>query len=111
MADPLRIYHIDHGSNFNSRIKIYRPFFHKTLSFCFNYLKFIVPVKIRKKIIFSYHKAIKRNSRSEVLGVPVLDYIDYLDLAREIINKKRSYVLNNENWGLGGESLTEFIIE
>lgn len=110
LNDPLRIYHIDHSSNFNSRIKIYRPFFHKTLSSCFNYFKFIIPMKTRKKIIFSYHKAIKKKSKSEILGTPVLDYIDYLDLAREIVSKKRSYVLNNKDWGLAKEVLSETII-
>lgn len=110
LKDPLRIYHIDHGSSFSSKMKTHRPFFQRALSFFFNILRPIIPVKIRKKMVFLYHKAISKNSKTEVCGVKVLDYLEYLKIAREVVAKKRSFIFNDDNWGLAKESLSESVV-
>ncbi len=111
LKKPVCVYHIDHKNKFIDRIKISRPFFEKFLLFLFKPIKLFLPLSINKKIIFFYHQIIKGKSKSEAYGIPTLDYLEYLDIAREMISGKTQFFLNNENWGLGKEKLPEFIIK
>ena len=43
-------------------------------------------------------------------GVPTLDYLEYRKMARDMVAGRLPYIVNDENWGLGQESLEEFII-
>lgn len=110
LNDPIRVYHIDHDDKYDDRLKMHRPALHKFLSSPFRLIRPFIPKFISKKIVFLYQKLISRRSRSEEYGVPTLDYLERLDLARDIVAGKCSYILNDENWGLGQEILPEFII-
>ena len=48
--------------------------------------------------------------KSSVHGVPTLHYTEYRKMARDMVAGKRPYYFNDENWGLGQESLEEYII-
>ncbi len=110
LEDPMRIYHIDHDGKFTDRIKISRPPFEKLLSFFFKPLRSFLPLSISNKMVFFYHKLIGGRSKSKEYGIPVLDYVEYLNLARDMVAGRRSYVFNDESWGLGQDVLREFII-
>lgn len=111
LKSPICIYHIDHDGGFRDWMKVSRPPFEKLLSFFFNPLRPFLPMVISKKIVFLYHKIIAKRSKSYAYGIPILDYVEYLNLSRDIIAGKRSYIFNDENWGLGEEKLPEFVIK
>lgn len=111
LSDPLRIYHIDHDDKFVDREKILRPGFEKLLSPVFKAVRPIIPSYISKKAVFFYHNLINSRNKSEAHGVPIFGYIDHLNLARDVVSGKRSYIFNDENWGLGQENLPESIIK
>ena len=50
------------------------------------------------------------NIKSSVRGIPTLSLTEYRKMCKDIVAGKRSYILNDENWGLGQESLEEFVI-
>lgn len=50
------------------------------------------------------------NNKSSVYGIPTLDYTEYRKIARDMVAGRRPYSFNDENWGLGQDSLEEFVI-
>jgi len=104
LNNPMRIFHIDHDDKFNDRIKRIRPRFENWLSLPF------VPAWFSNKIIALYRMFMGYRMKSSVYGVPTLDYTEYRKMCRDIVAGKRSYIFNDENWGLGQESLEEFVI-
>ena len=48
--------------------------------------------------------------KSSVYGIPTLDYTEVLKMCRNIVAGRRPYIFNDENWGLGQESLEESAI-
>ena len=105
------IYHIDHGDSFNDGIKIKRSFFERILVFFFNPVRSFLPVFMTRKMLFWYQKLVGKKRKTEVFGIPTMDYMEHLDLARSIISGKRPYFFNDENWGLGQEVLPEFVVK
>lgn len=104
LNDPMRIYHIDHDDKFNDRLRRRKPRFEKLLSFPF------IPAWFGNKLISLYRSLPGYSNKSSVHEVPTLDHIDYRKMCKDIVAGKRPYIFNDENWGLGQESLQEFVI-
>lgn len=105
LNDPMRIYHIDHDDKFSDRIKTRKPRFEELLLS----LPFI-PSPISKRIILLYRKLVNTRTRAEVYGIPTIDWSEGLGIVRDILAGKRSYIFNDNAWGLGKEKLPETII-
>ncbi|MBI2341993.1 MAG: hypothetical protein HYU98_04595 [Deltaproteobacteria bacterium] len=106
LAEPMRIYHIDHDNKFTDRIKRTMPL-ENWLSLPF------MPVWFNNKIIALYRMfmtVIGVKMKSRVYGVPVLEHTEYEKMCHDIVAGRRSYIFNDENWGLDQESLEEFVI-
>ena len=107
LKDPMRLYHIDHENTFNER-KFESGFLgEKVLDLP------VFPSKIRRKTksllrLFLFHTGYRFKSRID--GIPTLHYLECIRLCRDMIFGKHSYVMNDDNWGLGQESLKESII-
>jgi len=107
LPSPMRIYHIEHTGKFIDRKpNTYLPF-EKWLS-----LPFISPRFSRKMITFISIVLIKLGykRKAKFNGVPVLGYDEYLEICRDMVSKKRSYIFNDENWGLGNIVLEDTVI-
>lgn len=107
LNEPMRLYHIDHDGKFTDKIKESALPFENWLSLPF------LPTWFRKKIMALYRvflRLIGYKFKSSVYGIPTLDYTEYRKMARDMVAGKRSYIFNDENWGLGQESLEEFVI-
>lgn len=104
---PMRIYHIDHDAKFDDRIETARLPFERWLSFPF------IPAWLNNKIIGLYRMSllsIGYELKASVHGVPTLAYSEYRKMCRDIVAGRLPYVFNDDNWGLGQESLQEFVI-
>jgi len=104
---PNRIYHIDHDDKFNDRIITHKLPLENWISLPF------IPKWANRKIIGLYRRFLVLMGykvKSSVRGVPTLEYSEYRKMCRQVVTGKRPYIFNDENWGLGGESLEEFII-
>lgn len=107
LNEPMRLYHIDHDDMWNDRLERNKLPLESWLSFHF------MPVRFNNKIIALYRMflmLIGYKFKSSVYGIPVVDHTESRKIARDMVAGKRSYVLNDENWGLGQDSLEEFII-
>jgi len=107
LNNPRRLYHIDHDDKFSDRIKKAGLPFENWLSFPF------IPAWFSNKIIALYRMFMVfmgYKIKSNVYGMPALDYTEYLKMCRDIVAGRRPYIFNDENWGLGQESLEEFAI-
>lgn len=107
LKDPMRIYHIDHDSKFSNRIERTKLPLENWLS------PPLLPDRLNNRIIALYRRfllLIGYKIKSSVYGVPTLDYTEYKKMCREIVTGKRSYIFNDENWGLGQETLKESLI-
>jgi hypothetical protein len=108
LKDPMRIYHIDHADKFNDRIKTRTsPPSEGWLSLPF------LPAGFNRRLWTLYLMIVTSmdyKTKASVHGVPTLDHTTYQEICRDIVAGKRPYIFNDENWGLGQESLEEFII-
>jgi len=107
LENPMCIYHIDHDNKFNDRIETVDLPLQK-----YFYVPFL-PDYINKKIIGLYRRVLMLfgyRMKSSVHGAPTLNFDEYQEMAKEIVVGKRSYVLNNESWGLGNDTLEEVFI-
>ena len=107
LNSPMCIYHIDHDNKFNERIKRAKLPFENWLSIPF------LPAWFNNKIVGLYRRFLMLfgyKMKSSVQGVPTLDYAEYRKMCRDMVAGKRPYIFNDENWGLGQESLEEFVI-
>lgn len=107
LNNPMRIYHIDHDDKFNERIKRAKLPLESWLSLPF------LPTWLNNKIIALYRMFMVFTGykiKSSVYGIPTLSDTEYRKMRRDIVTGRRSYVFNDENWGLGQESLEEFVI-
>lgn len=105
LNSPMCVYHIDHDDKFNDRID------HSPLEKRFS-LRFI-PAWLNNVIIAAYRRSLRfvgYNNIISIHGVPTLDYTEYIKMCRDVVAGKRSFILNDENWGLAKESLEEYII-
>jgi len=106
LKSPMRIYHIDHDDKFNDKIKRAAPL-DGWLSFPF------IPAWFSKKMMPLYYGLIGLMGyeiKSSVYGVPTLDSTEYRKMGRDIVAGRRPYIFNDDNWGLGQESLQEFVL-
>jgi len=72
-----------------------------------------LPKKLNNKIVGAYRRLLLLSGykiKSSVHGVPTLEFNDYLKKCHELVTGKRSYIFNDEAWGLGEESLEEFVV-
>ena len=104
LNDPMRLYHIDHDDKFTDRLKRHKPRFEELLRLPF------IPARVSNKIIRLYRNFAGDRTRTTVYGIPTLKKSEYWSLIRDVMAGRRSYVLNDETWGLGGEDLPEFVI-
>ncbi|GAI73587.1 unnamed protein product, partial [marine sediment metagenome] len=104
LNEPMRIYHIDHDDKFTDRLKVRKPRFEELLSLPF------IPMRISNKMTSLYRKFVGDKRKAEAYGIPTVSHSEYLSLCRDIVAGKRSYVFNDDTWGLAQESLKEFII-
>jgi len=104
LNEPIRIYHIDHDNKFNDRLKRGKPRFEELLSLPF------IRMHISNKMISLYRKFVGDKTKAEVYGIPTISHSEYLSLCRDIVAGKRSYIFNDDTWGLAQESLGESII-
>jgi glycosyltransferase involved in cell wall biosynthesis len=109
LKEPMKLYHIDHGDKCNDRLKEVRPGYEKILSYLFRKLRFLIPSAVKNKIVSLHHRAMTNKVKSEAYGVPTLDYIEYYNLCKQMLEKKIPFYFNNEDWGLGNENLPEYI--
>lgn len=104
---PLRLYHIDHDGKFNDKLKRARLPLENWFSFPF------LPAWFKNKIMALYRILLTLMGykfKSSVYGIPTLDLSEYQKMARYVVAGKRPYFFNDESWGLGQESLEEFVI-
>lgn len=107
LAEPMRIYHIDHGEKFSDRMETSKLPLENWLLPAFR------PTWLRSKLTAAYRRflaLVGYKMKSTVYGVPTLGYTEYRKMCRDIVTGKRSYIFNDENWGLAKESLEEFLI-
>lgn len=107
LNNPMRLYHIDHDDKLNDMIKRTKLPFENWLSLP------LVPTWFNNKIISLYGRFLMLMGykyKSSVYGIPTLDSAEYRKIARDMVAGKHSFVLNDGNWGLGEESLEEFVI-
>lgn len=107
LKEPLRLYHIDHGGKFNERtIGSGLPFE--------NLLKLpFLPEKVNNFIVRVcriFLTAFGYKLKGSIDGIPTLHFSEYRKMARDIVTGKSSYIFNDEDWGLGNETLQEYII-
>ena len=104
LADPMRIYHIDHDSKFSERLTEFQPQFQKWAS------STLRPGRTREKLANLYRKFVGERYRCEIYGIPTLSYLKLRELCSNMIARKRPYIFNDEAWGLGKEKLPESVI-
>lgn len=107
LENPLRLYHIDHDGKFTDSIKDVGLPLEDLLSPSF------LPLWFNKKIMALYRmflKLIGYKFKSSEHGIPTLHFTEYRKIAKDMVAGKRPYIFNDENWGLGQESLEEFTI-
>jgi hypothetical protein len=104
LRDPLRLYHMDHGGKFNDRLSVHQPPMGELLRRLplNGRLSRRIPALHRRLLGLMGYRA-----TSSVHGVRTLDYVDYQRLCRQIIEGKRSFVLNGDGWGVGDAVLEE----
>lgn len=105
LKQPMEIYHIDHDNKWTDKIKTHQSSFEKWVSSC----RFL-PRKLKSLILALYYKLGGRETELEVDGVAIPKNSEFVKICQEILSKKRSYIFNDENWGLGNEKLPESVI-
>jgi len=107
LKDPIRLYHMDHDDKFTQRLVSHGLPLEKMLKLPFlpEWFNLVISGVYGRLLRFFGYK-----SKSSVNGIPTLDKTEYQKIAREMVAGKRSYVFNDEDWGLGQDSLEEFVI-
>lgn len=101
------IYHIDHDNKFNDWLERTKLPLEKWVSVPFLPLWFntrLLGIYRRVLMLFGY------KMKSSMCGVPTLDYAENLKMCKGMVAGKRSNIINDENWGLGQDTLEEFVI-
>lgn len=104
---PMHLYHIDHDGKFTESIEEVKLPFENWLSFP------ILPKWLNKIIVRLYRiflRLIGYEFKSIQHRIPTLHYTESRRIARDMIAGKRPYIFNDDNWGLGQDSLEEFVI-
>ncbi|HJX13201.1 MAG TPA: hypothetical protein VJ377_06700 [Dehalococcoidales bacterium] len=107
LEEPLRLYHIDHDEKYTERTREARFPLENRLSFT------SLPAPLNAWVRAAYHRLLTifgYKTRTSTHGVPTLGFLEYRRLAKEMLRGKRSYICNDEDWGLGQEKLEEHVI-
>ena len=107
LKDPLRLYHIDHGEKFNERPRSDGLPYENLLRFPF------LPEKLNKFILRLYRitpTTFGYELKGNENGIATLHFATYRKMAKEIVEGKRPYIFNDGNWGLGQETLEDYVI-
>ena len=104
LKEPMRLYHIDHDGGFGQRTEVHPPRLEKWVS--------SLPVpRLGSRILVALCRVIFGDkSRAQVYGIPTLSHSEYLSLCRDMLASKRSYIFNDDAWGLGQEELSETVV-
>ncbi|MFC1900899.1 hypothetical protein ACFLYN_04830 [Chloroflexota bacterium] len=106
LREPMRVYHMDHDTPRETAGKIIK--FVEAV-----YVKYNLGKRLGRisNIIGSvFYKVFPKKNILEEKGVIFLSTEQYRKMVTEMIQGKRSYVYNDENWGLGQESLEDYTI-
>jgi hypothetical protein len=103
LGEPLRVYHMAHETGRENRNKIIR-------STEATYERFHLPKRLANILRYPLYKLFPPKNKLDEMGVTSLNYAEYRNIVVDMIKGKRSYIFNDENWGLGKETLEEFII-
>lgn len=106
LSEPMRVYHMDHDTFRRNRGKILRLI--EAIYTRFNWPKRLA--HIAHILGFLLYKLFPPKNKLDEMGVTSLSYAQYQSIVADMIRGKRSYIFNDENWGLGKESLEDFII-
>lgn len=107
LNESMRLYHIDHDDKFNEVIKETRLPLKNWLSLPF------LPTWFNNKVMALYRMFLTLTGykfKSSFHGIPTLHFNEYRKMAKDMVAGRRSYIFNDENWGLGQETLEEFVI-
>lgn len=104
LKEPMRVYHIDHDNTFIDTLKTVNVSFVDVVSLPF------IPRSISFRLISLYRKYVGRITTNKYNGVPVLHWEEFIRISQDIVAGKRSYILNDDTWGLAGEDLQETVI-
>lgn len=104
LNEPKCLYHIDHDNKFGDIYVKSESWLEEILSFL------LIPRSISNKMLFLYHNLVPVRRKGKVLGVLTLGGDEYRRMCKDIVASKHSYIFNDNNWGLGEETLDEFII-
>lgn len=105
--NPLCLYHMDHEGKFNERPMSSGLPFENRLKFPFLPEKLNnFNIRVCRIILTAFGYKLKGNEN----GIPTLHFSEYRKIARDMVEGKRPYVFNNENWGLGQDTLEEYVV-
>ncbi len=99
--NPMRLYHIDHKSRWQTPLyMLLRRFFYRTkLPYPFTAILALVVSKLSHSKSYLGVNNFKLLKREEIY-----------QLILDMVEGKRSYIYNDENWGLRGQQLVEYIL-
>lgn len=105
LKEPMRVYHIDHNNTYVDTMKTVDVHFVKWVSSPF------IPRSVSSRLISLYRKYVGETSRSYAYcGLPVTSWDEWIRICQDIVAGRRSYILNDDTWGLAGENLKETVI-
>jgi hypothetical protein len=103
LKPPMRIFHIDHDSNWSRDLHPLERVVYRGWD-----LRRFAPRSVRRRLARVFHRLFPRaRSRWDRLGIP---YLTFDDLERIIVNLYRgrpSFPENGDDWGFAGEKLPE----
>jgi hypothetical protein len=107
LHEPMRIYHINHDQRRSNRAKI----LHLAEGI---YTWHIWPKRLASLLRLVIYQPLAKlfppKNELHEMGIPYLSPAQYQSIVLDMIKGKRSYIFNDKNWGLGQESLEEFVI-
>lgn len=114
LREPMRVYHMDHDTARSNRVKILRLLeaIYARFNSWFNWPKRLAHISriLGLLVYYPLYKLFPPRNKLDEMEVTSLSYAQSRDIISEMVKGKRSYIFNDENWGLGQESLEEFII-
>jgi len=103
LPEPMRVYHMDHDTARNQKVYILRLI--EAI-----YARFHWPERLAHILGLLLYKLFPPKNKVADLGVTSLSGTQSQNIILDMVSGKRSYIFNDENWGLGQESLEEFVI-
>ena len=103
LGEGMKLYHIDHDDKFSDRLKVRQSRFEELMGNGF------IPHSFSRKLIALW-RLVAGEPASEVYRIPTLSFAEYRKICAEMIAGKRSYIFNDESWGLGRDELKEALI-